>query len=44
MTVAELLARISSFELTEWMAHDELTAAERDHAQKQAEMKAQLRH
>lgn len=27
-TVHELLSTVSSYELTEWMAHDELTAAD----------------
>ena len=44
MTVRQLLTGISSFELTEWMAHDALTAAEQEHARSKSEMKAQLRH
>lgn len=43
MTVRELLTRISSFELTEWMAHDALSVVEREHAEKEAEMKARVR-
>ena len=43
MTVADLLSRVSSLELTDWIAHDELSAVEREHAQKEAEMKAQMR-
>lgn len=43
MTVGELLARISSLELTEWMAHDALTALDAEHAAKTAEMKSGLK-
>jgi hypothetical protein len=43
MTVAELSVRMSSAELVDWMAHDQLTAFEREHAQKEAEMKARAR-
>ena len=34
MTVEELLNRVSSAELTEWRAHDELTAWEQEQASK----------
>ena len=43
MTVAELGVRMTSAELAMWAAHDELTAFEREHAQKEAEMQARAR-
>ena len=43
MTVAELGARMSSAELTNWMAHDLLTAAEREHESQMAEQRARAR-
>jgi hypothetical protein len=43
MTKAELCGRMSHAELIEWVAHDELTAFEREHAAKAAEMEAKAR-
>lgn len=43
MTVGELDERISSAELTEWQAHDQLTAYEQEQEQKRAEMEARMR-
>lgn len=40
MTVAELSERITAAELIEWMAHDELTFAEREAARERAALKA----
>lgn len=40
MTVAELLERISSYELTEWMAFYEIRRKKEEEAQKEAERKA----
>lgn len=39
MTVGELLNRMSSFELVEWMAHYELKAQEMEQAQREAKRK-----
>ena len=43
MTVADLSARMPHAELARWVAHDELTAFEREHAMKQAELDARVR-
>lgn len=43
MTVAEMLSRLSSFELSEWMAHDELTALEIEHAQNHAQARQSMK-
>ena len=43
MTRDELRVRMSHAELVDWVAHDELTAFEREHAQKEAEMAARAR-
>jgi hypothetical protein len=43
MTAAEMSARMSAAELMGWIAHDELTAFEREMAHKEAEMKARAR-
>jgi hypothetical protein len=37
MTVEEMLERMSSAEITMWRAHDELTATDREKAQRQAD-------
>lgn len=43
MTVAELGVRMSHAELVGWAAHDQLTAFEREHARREAEMQARAR-
>jgi len=43
MTVSELDQRISSAELVEWIAHDELTRFEREQEQKRQEMESRMR-
>ena len=43
MTVAELGVRMSSYEVAEWLAHDDLCAWEHEQARKQAEAKAKAR-
>lgn len=43
MTVEELSERISAAELIEWMAHDELTMAEREAARAKARLQAKAR-
>lgn len=44
MTVAELGERMSSAELTMWVAHDQLTAAEREHEAQMARARSRRRH
>jgi len=43
MTVDDLLLRVSSYELSEWMAHDELTVKESEHAQAAAQTRQAVR-
>lgn len=43
MTVADLSERMTYAELALWVAHDELTAFDREMAQREAEMKARAR-
>ncbi len=43
MTVAELSGSMSSAELTMWVAHDALTAADAEHENAMAEQRAKRR-
>ena len=43
MTVKDLLSRISSAELSEWMANDALTAVERQHESNAQALKASFK-
>ena len=43
MTVASLSSQMSRAELVRWVAHDQLTAFEREMAQREAEMRARMR-
>ena len=43
MTVAELSGRMSSVELSMWVAHDSLTAAEHEHESAMAAQRAKGR-
>lgn len=43
MTRAELDERLSSHELAEWIAYDQLAAFDREQAEREAEMKAKMR-
>lgn len=42
MTVRELLSRVTSMEITEWMAIFQIEKSEREHAQKTAKMRRRL--
>ena len=44
MTVSELSERMSSAELTSWIAHDSLTAAENEHEAAMSAQRAKRRH
>lgn len=43
MTVGELSERMTSDEFALWAAHDELTAFDREHAMREAEMQSKMR-
>lgn len=43
MTVRELSERMDAHELMEWMAHDELSHAEREAARQKAELQRKAR-